>query len=503
VVPGLVSLAVLAIDALKGLTGAVPIALESLALGIVVSAAVFPRAVPVAVWLAPLFSLAGSGLFRFVPPLSLDVYSMAAFVALSSVAGIAVAGTLPPGRARRILLRIAASLLLFSGAYAALEAVARSVVPRDPYAIEPIEGSAAGAYATDDPVVGFKPCPGFRGRFVHPEYGGETVTLSAQGFRGDDVPAEKPAGERRVAVLGDSIAFGLGVKDGETIASRLGPLLGPDYRAINASLPGYGTLHELIVFSRDVAPLSPDVVIVAFYAGNDLDDNESRARRLEGAGLLSDWLVLDDEFREANLSGRRGGRSRKEAHEERRTNPLPIRRAYWDRSSALFRTVAGRIDAFLVGRGLAEAPAVYNWQLLQAMEKNLSTAARRDFDLTGVILKALKDRVEASGGQLAVAVLPVKIQCEPEAFESLCTRFRLDPARFDLEQIGRLVVASARERGIAAIDLLPALRAAIAAGEEPFYREGHLRALGHERVAETLASFLRAEGLAAPENGGR
>lgn len=473
--------------------GALGVAVTVVLLG---NAATIPALVPLASWLAVALAVGSAFVRRFVPPVELDVMGLLGFAAIAAVALIAMASTLEPGRrARRIALRTGALVLLFSGVFAGLEALARRMVPIDPYAIVPEADSASPDYARADPVLGFRAAPGFRGRFVHPEYGRELVTLGAQGFRGGDVPAEKPPGERRVFVLGDSLTFGLGVEDGETFASLLGKGLGPGYRAVNAGLPGFGTFHELVLFGDTVAPLSPDLVVVAFYAGNDLDDNETRVRKLERAGLLEDHLALGEAFREGSTSGRRGGRARKEEHAERQTNPLPIRRAYWERSSALFRLVAGRIDAFLVARGFADAPLVYNWSFLQALEKKISTAAKREYGLTGEILSALRERVEKAGARLALVVIPVKIQCEPAAFEKLCRQFNLKPERFDADQAGRLVVEMARERGIPAFDTLPLLRAATESGEEPFFREGHLSRRGHEIVARALLEFLEREGL--------
>jgi len=452
--------------------------------------------VPLLAWIAVALALTGSFVFRFVPPLSLDAYSLLGFAALAAIAAIAMASTIEPGRrARRWVLRLGAMTLLFAGLFAGLEALARRVVAVDPYAIVPEKDSPAPAYFDSDPVLGIKAAPGFRGRFVHPDYKGELVTLGAQGFRGGDVPATKADGEKRVFVLGDSLTFGLGVEDGETFPALLEKKLGAPYRCVNAGLPAFGTFQELVVFEDSVAPLAPDLVVVAFYAGNDLDDNETRVRKLERAGLLEGRLDLGDAFREESTSGKRGGRARKESHEEKQTNPLPIRRAYWERSSALFRLVAGRIDAFLVARGLADAPAVYNWSFLQALEKKISTAAKREYGLTAEILSALRSRVEAAGARLALVVIPVKIQCEPDAFAKLCRQFNLKPDRFDAEQVGRLVVESARERKIPAFDALSLFRAAIERGEAPYFPEGHLSRAGHELLAGALADFLAREGL--------
>src|SRR5262245_9952860 len=69
-------------------------------------------------------ALSGSFLFRFVPPRSLDVYSLLGFASLCAVATIAMASTIASGRReRRWLLRFGATTLVFAGAFAGLEAL--------------------------------------------------------------------------------------------------------------------------------------------------------------------------------------------------------------------------------------------------------------------------------------------------------------------------------------------------------------------------------------------
>jgi hypothetical protein len=70
------------------------------------------------------------------------------------------------------------------------------------------------------PLLGYDGLPGVRGRFH-----GQTVTHNSQGNRGPEASFAKPAGVRRVVVLGDSQAWGYGVGDDDTIPAQLGRLL--------------------------------------------------------------------------------------------------------------------------------------------------------------------------------------------------------------------------------------------------------------------------------------
>lgn len=99
-----------------------------------------------------------------------------------------------------------------------------------------------------------------------------TLSTNEQGFRGPPVALAKPAGTVRIALLGESSAFGYFVNDGEEAARILERALrdaGEHVEVINAAVPGYNLHQTIRRFDTLAAPLEPDLVIL--YAGwNDL-----------------------------------------------------------------------------------------------------------------------------------------------------------------------------------------------------------------------------------------
>ncbi len=106
------------------------------------------------------------------------------------------------------------------------------------------------------------------------KYGEHLYPINRWGFRHEDFPKEKPAGEFRVFVLGDSIVFGQGTAHGdfsEALGKRLAGYRRPDgrrWRVINTGVPSYTTCQELALLEGFIEPFSPDLVIVG-YAMND------------------------------------------------------------------------------------------------------------------------------------------------------------------------------------------------------------------------------------------
>ena len=107
-------------------------------------------------------------------------------------------------------------------------------------------------------------------------------TTNSVGFRGSrEYAIPKPAGTRRVVVLGDSFTFGFGVEDHQTYAAILEQRLdsacgGTDVEVVNAGVSGFSTSQELALLEHDGASLASDAVVVGFFV-NDPQDNIDKA----------------------------------------------------------------------------------------------------------------------------------------------------------------------------------------------------------------------------------
>jgi hypothetical protein len=118
-------------------------------------------------------------------------------------------------------------------------------------------------------------------------WGRRHVQLNRAGFRDVEPPATTADGTRRIAVIGDSYAFGWGIPDindrvGERLARRLTDQTGERWRSINASEGDRNTLTEF-PFMEYVLQFHPDVLIL-LYVFNDID----YLRRVTPRGPLTD-----------------------------------------------------------------------------------------------------------------------------------------------------------------------------------------------------------------------
>ena len=100
---------------------------------------------------------------------------------------------------------------------------------------------------------------------------GKRVTINARGYRGHELSLPRPTDRTRVVVLGDSIAFGLGVADRETFADLLEER-DNGIEAGNLAVQGYGPDQALLVLLGEGLRAQPDVVVLAFCLDNDFAD---------------------------------------------------------------------------------------------------------------------------------------------------------------------------------------------------------------------------------------
>lgn len=119
--------------------------------------------------------------------------------------------------------------------------------------------------ASSEPALIYEPSPGAS---VEMEYG--PARFDRAGMRNDGETPPLPAPDRvRVAVLGDSLAWGEYLAVHDAIPNRTEDALGEGFEVLNAGVTGYDTAQEAIWYERAVRPLRARVVVMLFCM-NDL-----------------------------------------------------------------------------------------------------------------------------------------------------------------------------------------------------------------------------------------
>jgi len=101
--------------------------------------------------------------------------------------------------------------------------------------------------------------------------------LNNLGYRGKEFSIPKPPDNLRVLIIGDSMTFGWGVADSETYPYLIENILKEkgvnNVEVINAGYKGGLSPDSFYVYLKNEGlKLSPDIIILGFFVGNDITD---------------------------------------------------------------------------------------------------------------------------------------------------------------------------------------------------------------------------------------
>ncbi len=320
-----------------------------------------------------------------------------------------------------------------------------------------------------DPKIGKRYVPGFSGGVYVPEARREVrLRFDRDGFRGPDRPHVPAPGVRRVVVLGDSMTVAVATDEERTfvrlLEERLNAAGQERWEVLSFGVSSASTGQELVVYREVASRYHPDVVVCAFYAGNDLADNSVRLTR-------APRLYFDLDARgELTLQSTGPG-------------PSPIadwldqhsRFYVWQKTKGMILRARGRA----LGGSIDPGHRVFE----TAIDDDLAHAWR----ITEVLLRRLRDDAAANGSRFVLAIVPCAEQVEDDVWQELVTQ--AGPRKLDRERPERALVEMAARHGITVVPMAEAFRQA--SGDLFLNHRDHLNDAGHERVAEELHAAIR------------
>ena len=106
---------------------------------------------------------------------------------------------------------------------------------------------------------------------------GRVSTINSMGFRSPEIDLN----QKHVVIVGDSVAFGSGVGDKETLSYQLAKEL-KEFQVLNFSVPGYSVDQYYLTLKKYINKTNPALVVVVIFTGNDMQ--ETRKDNLFGIG---------------------------------------------------------------------------------------------------------------------------------------------------------------------------------------------------------------------------
>jgi hypothetical protein len=369
-------------------------------------------------------------------------------------------------RARRILLLLAIAAVQFAIFEIALRAWGHSEA-----------APSFQALFIPDPVIGYRLRPNARTRFATSEFDTEIV-INAQGVRDSRDIGPKPAAERRIVILGDSLVLSVQVDERQTFCRLLEDRLNRrggayTYRVINAGVQGYGPVEELLFFRTVARAFDADLVIDTIFVGNDAEEAVTSAPRLH-------------------------------------TDSRPVTDALTESVTTRLRRLVRRSMVLQVARlrVVSATERLTNWLSppeppLQSYAARPAPRIARGLDISADCVHSIAEEAGAAGARTMVLLMPARFQVDDADYGRL--REIVDHLGGELN---RDAASERFERALAAVpiprlDALPALRAALPGPDLFFQQTVHLTPRGHVVVADALERFITEHRLMLPREPSR
>lgn len=333
-----------------------------------------------------------------------------------------------------------------------------------------------------------RPCTRFYwkpgGEFYH------LVRLNNYGTQDRDLMLDKPPGTYRILILGDSFAQGWQVALQDNFPWRLEVALNTDparpVEVINLSLDSIGTDRQLLTYAALGWRFQPDLVLLAFYAGNDIKDV------YPGFGALELQSSPQRPFFSLNPAG------------ELQLHNAPAYAAERFPESAAWGWLAAQTaDATPATAELPAAPTVTSaepYTLEYPVDLGLYLPEdnhwRQAWALTDALLRELHAVVTADGIPFGVVIIPDRRAVHAADWDATVTAYPFmqgRDARAPLVRLEALITAA----DIPVLNMLYTLQGWAAARPDErlyFAGDGHFNEKGHQVVTDRLRFWLSEQG---------
>jgi len=344
-----------------------------------------------------------------------------------------------------------------------------------------------------DPDLGFK---------IRPGYAWNGVVSNAFGFNDRDYPLERRPGTYRVVILADSFNWAGGADNfTHVLERRLAARFGPGrVEVINAGYPGSHTGDQLAVLEKYGLAYRPDLVVLGFFVGNDFYDAD-RWQRLVAVGPALVHINVAH-GRERALFGQPLVPSSRLRlwWQTTRTEAAWLRARRQAEAAEQPPQADASSGALPPGgpRGGPPAPYAFTPQYREIMSTRMQIVGpawrgglevRKDFAFHN--LKAMSDLLGARDIDFVVLAYPDEFQVDEAQRRSLVDQLALDVTGYEWDLPQALLAAFCDKNHIAFHDLLPAFRAAHAAGTRLYLlNDSHWNAAGNALAAREIGRIL-------------
>jgi len=333
-----------------------------------------------------------------------------------------------------------------------------------------------------DEMLGWVPKPNAEGIYVMSDSKTQ-IEINSKGMRDKSYDYKKPEGIKRIVVLGDSFTWGYGVEEKNIFTEILEDELLKNIQVINMGVSGYGNDQELLFLKKDGIRYDPDLVVVAFYIGNDITNNINTAQYNHPKPMY----VLDNEDNKLILTNIPVPQKEEWMEVEVKNNDnvtlLLFFKRFMAHHSHAYAFISDRIVHSQNLLNLFKKIGIADKRTMPRGEQALKHQLELNYtgwELTRAILKEIDTVVKTNNAKTFVVIIPTREQVSKN---------------WDSEINGALVDFG-KENNITVLDLLPEFREHAQSDEQLYFKiDGHWNANGHKLAAELIYDKLVEEEL--------
>jgi hypothetical protein len=309
------------------------------------------------------------------------------------------------------------------------------------------------------------------------------VKINSIGFRDKEHSYEKPPGVSRVIVLGDSFIAAIQVPIEQTIPSLLENKLNSvgqkKFEVFNFGIGGIGTSHEYLISKHYGLKYKPDLVILAFFAGNDIW--EDQVKFLQPQLSCHYFFVF-------NGSGELEQRSFTESELEPSTPFALVLKSFFPRSFSFFMEKIRNnreLYSFLIDRGVVAERSLPS----DVYGIEYSPEWKEAWNITEALILKIKEESEMNGAKFVLVSIAQREQVSSDYWQKFLDTYH--GMKLDFEKPDRMLEDFSKRNNVTYLHLLPHFQKYVnETGEWPYYQDGHWNDRGNELAADLIYQKL-------------
>lgn len=326
-----------------------------------------------------------------------------------------------------------------------------------------------------DPVVGITRIPNSQFTYVRAEdHARINHQVNSDGFIDAEYKIPKPADTFRIIMLGDSYTEAIQMADSQRFSQlleqQLNLLKTKKFEVINLGYSGYGTAQEYLALQKFGLKYQPDLVVLNFYADNDVSDNSARIDYSSSKPffVVKNGVLVEDHQPTFLVN-----------------NPLL---SFVTEHFALPRFLFEKIQLLKQrwSGSMSQSASVSDTVYSSVYPSSWNDA----WDVTKRIISRINDEAVKTNARFAMVSIPSQGQAITDLSQALVDAAHTANQSIDLNKSDQILTSISEEQKIPLLTLRSDFASRPNVKDLYLSRDGHFSVLGNEATADAIFRFL-------------